>query len=319
MWFRQGQSLDADGFRVSLKNRMRRFRSPDKHPPDDQTDNAKVSHSPVRETPDDEKCEKIVIRSPSGKKLYKSEKDKAALLLTDRKFKNNRVVKSSSKGKIADIDSPLKSRNSSSRKISAPPVLDGGGGGGKSTAPIATAIKKHVRSHSNLNLNALLRYKLSNKKLSTADFERIRRKSLTGDNGVQLPIVTTVNESTPSSVNCLEELSEDGSSNTVLTDEDVFLSATEEPEVVLQHKSPSLGARVAARFAESANAKAKKAKQKKRKNSRGNALYSQNSFGKSYDICSICIMSFLYIYLTFQNVTTNDTFTRTFCNCSVSK
>lgn len=283
MWFRQGQSLDADGFRVSLKNRMRRFRSPDKHPPiaDDQTDNAKVSHSPIRAPPDEQKSEKIVIRSPSGKKLYKSEKDKATLLLTDRKFKNNRVLKSSSKGKITDIDSPLKSRNNTNRKISAPPVLDGGGS--KSTAPTATAVKKHVRSHSNLNLNALLRYKLSNKKLSTADFERIRRKSLTGDNAVQLmapSVVTTVNESTVPSVNCLEELSEDGSSNTVLTDEDVFLSAAEEPEVVLQHKSPSLGARVAARFADSANAKAKKAKQKKRKNSRGNALYSQNSFGK---------------------------------------
>lgn len=282
MWFRQGQSVDADGFRVSLKNRMRRFRSPDKHTStaEDQTDNAKVS--PVREPSDEQKCEKIVIRSPSGKKLYKSDKDKAALLLTDRKFKNNRVLKSSSKGKIADIDGSLKNRNNSNRKISAPPVLDGGGS--KSTGPIATAVKKHVRSHSNLNLNALLRYKLSNKKLSTADFDRIRRKSLTGDNGAQLtaPIVTAANESTASSVHCLAELSEDGSSNTVLTDEDVFLSASEEPDVVLQQKSPSLGARVAARFAESANAKAKKAKQKKRKNSRGNALYSQNSFGKLY-------------------------------------
>lgn len=285
MWFRQGQSVDADGFRVSLKNRMRRFRSPEKQTTntDDQTDNTAASHSPVRAPSDEQKCEKIVIRSPSGKKLYKSEKDKAALLLTDRKFKNNRVLKSSSKGKITDIDSPLKSRNNSNRKISAPPVLDGGK---SSTVPAATALKKHVRSHSNLNLNALLRYKLSNKKLSTADFDRIRRKSLTSDNVVQLSstIDTTESEATAPGGNSLENLPEDGNSSAVLTDEDVFLSATEEPKVLVQQKSPSLGARVAARFAESANAKAKKAKQKKRKNSRGNALYSQNSFGKSGDI-----------------------------------
>lgn len=63
-----------------------------------------------------------------------------------------------------------------SRKSSAPPDLD--------TAQIAkaaaktAAARKHMRSHSNLNFNALLRYKLTNRVLATVDFgDSVRRKS----------------------------------------------------------------------------------------------------------------------------------------------
>lgn len=271
---------------------MRRFRSPDKSaviiaatPATDNIDGKPVviyedSNSCANSDDDDKRNGMTVQRSASGKKLYKSDKEKS--LLTDRKFKNNRILKSSSKGKIADLEKrcgdSAKGRGSCSRKISAPPILD------STKLSVAAAVaaasaKKHVRSHSNLNLNALLRYKLSSRKLSTADFDRLRRKSLTGeaaDKPKPTDIVIDVIGVDGGDDNSWED--SDKNRNSTDIDEEVFLSASEEPETISK-KSPSLSARVAARFADKTTAKAKKAKQKKRKNSRGATLYSQNSFG----------------------------------------
>lgn len=259
MWFRPGQ-MDTDRFRVSsFKNRMRRFKSPVK--------TEAASNDEVDDDSDDKKVVKVdddnfvIQRSPSGRRLSKSDKDK--LLLTDRKFKNNRVVKSSSKGKITDLEKRDSLKGRSNRKISAP-QLDTV----EATATVIVAPKKNVRSHSNLNLNALLRYRLSNKKLSHAEIDRMRRKSITKN------LAKTEEESNTNVV--------DGDKSDVDSpvygngdddeEEEVFHSC-EEPE--LQKKtSPSLGARVAAHFNEQKTKKNKK----KRKNSRA-SLHSQNSFG----------------------------------------
>lgn len=262
MWFRPGQ-MDTDRFRVSsFKNRMRRLKSPVKI--------ETASNDEIEEDSDENETVKVdddnivVQRSPSGRRLSKSEKDK--LLLTDRKFKNNRVVKSSSKGKITDLEKrdSLKGRNN--RKISAPPVLDTV----EATATVIVAPKKNVRSHSNLNLNALLRYRLSNKKLSHAEIDRMRRKSITSSSTKadkhKKNDVVDVDKTDRSDVDSCVNGNDD--------DEGEVFHSCEEPEI---HKktSPSLGARVAAHFNEQKTKKNKK----KRKNSRV-SLHSQSSFGK---------------------------------------
>lgn len=100
-------------------------------------------------------------------------KDKPQLL-TDRKFKNNRIQKSSSKGKITDFADKTTAASVAHRKISAPP----------SAAPKLPPKKNNVRSYSNLTLNSLLKYKNyigSSKRVATEnandEFANIRRKS----------------------------------------------------------------------------------------------------------------------------------------------
>lgn len=263
MWFRPGQ-MDTDRFRVSsFKNRMRRFKSPVKSietPSTDEVDED-VDAKQMSNVDDDNL---IIQRSPSGRRLSKTDKDKT--LLTDRKFKNNRVVKSSSKGKITDLEKRDSLKSRSNRKISAPPVLDTV----EATATVIVAPKKNVRSHSNLNLNALLRYRLSNKKLSHAEIDRMRRKSITSKQDKKRNSID-VDKGDRSDV----DSSTNGNNNDD-DDEEVFHSC-EEPEIP-KKTSPSLGARVAAHFNEQKTKKNKK----KRKTSRA-SLYSQNSFGK----CSI--------------------------------
>lgn len=286
MWFRPGQ-MDTDRFRVSsFKNRMRRLKSPVK------TDS--VASDTVEEDSDESKVANhnednlIIQRSPSGRRLSKSD---SKILLTDRKFKNNRVVKSSSKGKITDLEKrdSLKGRNN--RKISAPPVMDTV----EATATVIIAPKKSVRSHSNLNLNALLRYRLSNKKLSHAEIDRIRRKSLTAsvnsanNEKVKKTNVVDIDKSEKSDVDSVVNGDDD--------EEEAFLSC-EEPEIV-KKTSPSLGARVAAHFNEQ---KTKKHNKKKRKTSRA-SLHSQSSFGNfSIDLrlfVAICSKIHFHIEITF--------------------
>lgn len=262
MWFRPGQ-MDTDRFRVSsFKNRMRRLKSPVK------TDS--VANDTVEEDSDESKAAShnddnlIIQRSPSGRRLSKADNK---ILLTDRKFKNNRVVKSSSKGKITDLEKRDSLKGRTNRKISAPPVLDTV----EATATVIIAPKKSVRSHSNLNLNALLRYRLSNKKLSHAEIDRIRRKSLTAS-------VNSANTDKAKKTNVVDVDKSDKSDvdsfiNGDDEEEEVFLSC-EEPEIV-KKTSPSLGARVAAHFNDQ---KTKKHNKKKRKTSRA-SLHSQSSFG----------------------------------------
>lgn len=130
-----------------------------------------------------------VARSQSGRRLSQllgedgDEREK--MLRTDHKYKKNRVSKSSSRTKIADqlvekvvdkcdkIGACTATVSDKPRKASIPSVVD---------AKKSPAKAKSSRPNSNLNLNALLRYKSfikgSTKKLSSDDFDRIRRKSL---------------------------------------------------------------------------------------------------------------------------------------------
>lgn len=117
---------------------------------------------------------------------------KEKILLTDPKYRNNRIEKSSSKTKISDIErreSIKIKRSRSGRKISAPPVLIGSAGIGtgddkkqskkKSSVDKTTEDQTRARSYSNLNLQALVKFVVNNKKfLNTEDFALIRRKSI---------------------------------------------------------------------------------------------------------------------------------------------
>lgn len=124
-----------------------------------------------------------VMRSPSARKLTKSDKDSAEQ--QHKKFKNNRITKSTSRPKLADLDkNHLHLHPPNNRKSSAPPDLDtehiakSAAAAGAAKTTTAAAARKHMRSHSNLNFNALLRYKLTNRVLATVDFgDSVRRKS----------------------------------------------------------------------------------------------------------------------------------------------
>lgn len=135
-----------------------------------------------------------VLRSQSGRRLSllcsdddENAKDKNKMLRVDQKYKKNRVTKSSSRTKIGP-DIKIEKQNSSKnllnnaamsmqRKVSSTPILE----------PVTSPAKvKTARRNTTLNLNALLRYKSfisgSTKKLTSDDFDRLRRKSL-GDTG----------------------------------------------------------------------------------------------------------------------------------------
>lgn len=111
---------------------------------------------------------------------------KDQVILTDPKYKSNRIEKSSSRSRVVPL---------TSRKISAPPVMEGQSHGGSKGAPqsgttASVAPKKNTRSHSHLNLNSLLKYKsllyagsnsggsTGDKKLTSEDFDKMRKKSM---------------------------------------------------------------------------------------------------------------------------------------------
>lgn len=95
-------------------------------------------------------------------------KEKDKVLRTEQKFKKCRITKSTSRTRIPD----LKIEKVPSGTLN-PQAFD---------ANIKTPAKSAKRRNTNLNLNALLRYKSfisgSTKKLTSEDFDRMRRKSL---------------------------------------------------------------------------------------------------------------------------------------------
>lgn len=95
-------------------------------------------------------------------------KEKDKVLRTEQKFKKCRITKTTSRTKIPD----LKIEKVPSGTLN-PQALD---------ANIKSPAKLAKRRNTNLNLNALLRYKSfisgSTKKLTSEDFDRLRRKSL---------------------------------------------------------------------------------------------------------------------------------------------
>lgn len=119
----------------------------------------------------------VVPLEEEGDHELEEKRIKDQVILTGPKFKSNRIEKSSSRTRVVPL---------SSRKISAPPVMDSSGGpvnGGGGGAP--TTVKKNPRSHSSLNLNSLLKYKSllytgssAEKKLTPEDFDKMRKKSI---------------------------------------------------------------------------------------------------------------------------------------------
>lgn len=116
-------------------------------------------------------------------------KEKNKTLRVDQKYKKNRITKSSSRNKVHELKTdkqiPCKNviNNNSQRKMSIP-LLDV-----PPTVTVATVKKSSNRRNGTLNLNALLRYKSfisgSTKKLTSDDFDRLRRKSLGDTNAVR--------------------------------------------------------------------------------------------------------------------------------------
>lgn len=318
MWFRAGQVGDSDRFRVSsIKNRIRRRKSTTKSLSTDSSsdvvDNATNSDTnsakdAVTVSTKDENTgvqPPPVLRSPSGRRMSiiatkhdkEKEREKERVLLTDRKFKNNRVMKSSSKGKVIDVvDKPKPSTaGSATRKVSVPSIENKA---------------KVTRPNSNLNLNALLRYKSfiftnnPTKKLTHEDFDRLRRKSITDPAKLSRHVSSDNDQKSVDSESELKRKDANGNELERRNDseDETFHSCTED-ELNNNHSrksSPSLTARVAARFTEGVN-KAKKTKSKKRDTFHGPpAFYSQFSIGKfgcyCYKLYLIRISSYRRLY-----------------------
>lgn len=215
MWFRpRSQQNDNDRFRMSsIRNKIRQRKSVPNAPNvpnEDAVDGRNVNSSTSKKStstitvvtaPSRIRDEALgsVIRSQSGRRLSllntddddeNEPKEKEKVLRTDQKYKNNRITKSSSRTKVPDIKiatdkhSTIKNipanngNNSGQRKISAE--------NSTKTTPVKV---KTTRRNTNLNLNALLRYKSfisgSTKKLTHDDFDRLRRKSLGETNKVR--------------------------------------------------------------------------------------------------------------------------------------
>lgn len=191
MWFRpRSQPNENDRSRVaSFRNRIRSKKSVSKCETDAKDTNAAVV-KPITATPNRIRDDSsgYVLRSQSDRRLSllsdddDSAKEKNKMLRVDQKYKKNRITKSSSRTKIPDIKIEKKNsgknlnNNSDSQRKNSTPLID----------PTSSVKAKTTRRNTTLNLNALLRYKSfisgSTKKLTSDDFERMRRKSL-GDTG----------------------------------------------------------------------------------------------------------------------------------------
>lgn len=172
MWFRQrSQPTENDRMRAS-NPRTRQRKSSSKTPRS--TDNKEPTQqnpctnqiTPCRSRNDCNLSRRRLSLLSDDDENVAKEKDK--VLRTEQKFKKCRITKSTSRTKIPD----LKMEKVPSGTLN-PQALD---------ANIKTPAKSAKRRNTNLNLNALLRYKSfisgSTKKLTSEDFDRLRRKSL---------------------------------------------------------------------------------------------------------------------------------------------
>lgn len=168
MWFRQGQSFDTDRVQASTKSRDIQC-----NPEDSEinynimTEDSSFNNDGINSDID---TLKLSGRLPSGRKGLDNKKSKA-----DRKFKNNRILRSSSKGKIPDSDKHVDNLKNlcSNRNIVVPSAAD------ETILSISTAAAKaHLRSYSHLNLNALLRRRFTRNQLTPNEFKRKPRKSI---------------------------------------------------------------------------------------------------------------------------------------------
>lgn len=220
MWFRASQvpptGGEHDRFRVSsIKNKISKRKG---KPNSDPITHTSIESLYTPDTPETVSVENNIHidanvpespppRPPPRKTTKTSEKQ----LLTDRKFKNNRIQKSSSKGKITDLSD--KNAAAAHRKISAPPMA----------APKLPPKKNNVRSYSNLTLNSLLKYKnyIGSSKKSTEnandEFATIRRKSFSLSSS-HLNTVRSIDEL--SEINSTESNEIDDNCGSINTDND---------------------------------------------------------------------------------------------------
>ena len=135
----------------------------------------------------------VAVEDEVEEELLEEKEIKDQVILTDPKYKSNRIEKSSSRTRVIPL---------TSRKISAPPVMEhhhhqhkaaGGSTSASSTgsgmsSTVGGAVvntvtpKKSTRSHSHLNLNSLYKSLLyaggADKKLTSEDFDKMRKKSM---------------------------------------------------------------------------------------------------------------------------------------------
>lgn len=200
MWFRPGNQSSVDSDRLSVSSLKKRIRNAGKSSLKSSSLEASGNVSKASSIDDiNEKSTNKVPRAsraatdPPTRKLTSksttnSEKEKA---LDDRKFRNNKVMKSTSKTKIADLAKAEHQKGrtyGTSRKTSAPPILNNS----EIISNCSAAVKKNVSAYSN-QLNALYKLVSSNRKLSREEFERLRKKSLT-EAGVAGKITTLDSE-----------------------------------------------------------------------------------------------------------------------------
>lgn len=214
MWFRPRSSQSNENDRSRVSSFRNRIRSKKSSSDKDKEPNTVAAKKPITSTPNrltsDASSVGYVLRSQSGRRLSllsasgdddnDGTKEKNRTLRVDQKYKKNRVTKSSSRTKVMPVPPPpselIKSdkqnsgktlngsnnnnNNNNQRKVSTP-LIDS-----SSASPAKAKAAKTTRRNTTLNLNALLRYKSfisgSTKKLTSDDFERLRRKSL-GDTG----------------------------------------------------------------------------------------------------------------------------------------
>lgn len=226
MWFRQrSQQSENDRLRASnQRNRQRKSSSKiprtvvngdTKDATAQQCNAITVTVTPSRSRSD---CSTLVgaqsrrrmsLLSDEDNDIDENGKEKDKALRTEQKYKKSRITKSTSRTKIPD-----------SRPVNQQ-IFD-------NTAKSPTKTGK--RRNTNLNLNALLRYKSfisgSTKKLTSEDFDRMRRKSLgetnkcrrksSGDNILNKSTNESKNENCSKSLNLNELQLSTASSSTPL-------------------------------------------------------------------------------------------------------
>lgn len=293
MWFRpRTQQNESDRFRMSsLRNKIRHRKST---PAEDGVDSsAALSKTPTSRVRDE--AIGAILKSPSGRRLSMLSDDadsgtsKEKVLLNDQKYKNNRITKSSSRTKVPEIK--IATEKPSAIKVAANASSAGQRKKATENSTKTTPVKvKAARRNTNLNLNALLRYKSfisgSTKKLTPDDFDRLRRKSLGETNKVRRRSSTDTEQQNDRSSNSLTDkpiiINNNNNNNNNLkvpkntrqsfdsdkSNEDVFQSGSEDFDAHRNYgcesrkSSPSLKLRVAAKWSESVQKATAKKNQK---------------------------------------------------------
>lgn len=175
MWFRQ-RSQPTENERLRASNQRARPRKSTSKIPCNTVDSKETSqqNNPITITPSRSRNDCTGAQSRRRLSLLSDEdengKEKDKVLRTEQKYKKSRITKSTSRTKIPDLKIEKVCAGGSNAN---PQLIDN---------TTKSPVKSAKRRNTNLNLNALLRYKSfisgSTKKLTSEDFDRLRRKSL---------------------------------------------------------------------------------------------------------------------------------------------